>query len=61
MIDINRICQQYLADQQDGFVSNLQTYVYATYPGLSKKEADRIIFKLKSMTHDNISKHPTIR
>jgi hypothetical protein len=61
-IDINRIYTQYRADQQDGFVSNLQTYVYTKYHGLSRKQADSLIMKLKKLiSNDNNSKHPTIR
>jgi hypothetical protein len=61
-IDINRIYTQYQADQRDGAISNLQTYVYTKYNGLTRRQADSLIMKLKKLiSNDNNSKHPTIR
>jgi len=50
--------EQYKADQQDGFVSNIDTYVERMLIGLSKKDIKEIKEELKSLIQDdNTIKH----
>jgi len=37
-MEIRKIYYQYLADQQDGFVSNLDSYIEETYKDLAEHE-----------------------
>ena len=61
-INAIKIYEGYLAAKATGVTADIQTYVYSIFYGLSKKEADRLIMKLKKMiTNDNDSKHPSIR
>ncbi len=39
---IQKAYNQYLADQQDGFVSNIDSYLESTYPELTKHGLDSL-------------------
>lgn len=61
-VDFDKVYTQYKADQQDGFVSNIDVYIRSTYKHLSEHRLNKLIFKLKkTIRDDNFSKHPTIR
>jgi hypothetical protein len=48
--EFNKFYNQYLADQQDGFVSNLNQYVRSRY----EKEINEIISKIMFRQSENI-------
>lgn len=61
-VDFDKVYTLYKADQQDGFVSNIDVYIRSTYKHLSEHRLNKLIFKLKkTIRDDNFSKHPTIR
>ena len=47
--NIFKIYSQYLADQQDGFVSNIDSYIEHTYKDLSRIQINNINKKIKKM------------
>jgi len=56
--DLDKFYQQYIADLQDGFVSNTDTYVRKKLGGLPDETIDEIIEELNiRLKNDYINKH----